>query len=44
MDLGLPLPLRCADGLFGVADADIRCAGGECEGAEGAISTYDERS
>lgn len=40
---GLPLPVRCAD-TFGVADADVRCAGGDFEGAEGTISTYDDRS
>jgi hypothetical protein len=40
---GLPLPVRCV-GRFGVADADVRCAGGEFEGAEGAISTYDDLS
>jgi hypothetical protein len=39
-DFGLPLPVRCAD-IFGVAEADARCAGGECEDAEGAMSTYD---
>lgn len=41
--LGLPLPVRCAD-RFGVAEAEVRCAGGEFEGAEGAISTYDDLS
>jgi hypothetical protein len=40
---GLPLPVRCA-GWFGVAEADMRCAGGEWEGFEGAISTYDDLS
>jgi hypothetical protein len=39
-DFGLPLPVRCAD-RFGVAEADVRCAGGEVEAAEGAISIYD---
>lgn len=45
VDLGLPLPVRCA--WFGVAEAELRCAGGEfecAEGAEGAISTYDDLS
>ena len=36
--LGLALPARCAD-KFGVAEVDVRCAGGEFEAAEGAIST-----
>ena len=36
---GLPLPVRCVDKL-GVAEADVRCAGGECEDV-GAMSTYD---
>lgn len=35
--VGLPLPALCAD-RFGVADADVRCAGGEVEDAEGAMS------
>lgn len=39
-DFGLPLPVRCAD-RFGVAEAGMRCAGGDVEDAEGAISTYD---
>jgi len=39
-DFGLPLPIRCAD-KFGVAEATVRCAGGEFEAVEGAISTYD---
>jgi hypothetical protein len=37
-DFGLPLPVRCAE-RFGVAEADVRWAGGEDEDAEGAIST-----
>lgn len=37
VDLGLPLPVLCAD-RFGVAEADTRCAGGESEDVEGAIS------
>jgi hypothetical protein len=42
VDFGLPLPLRCAVWFwFGVADADVRCAVGGGEDAEGAISTYD---
>jgi hypothetical protein len=42
VDFGLPLPLRCAVWFwFGVADADVRCAVGDGEDAEGAISTYD---
>jgi hypothetical protein len=32
--------VRCAD-IFGVAEAETRCAGGEFEDAEGAMSTYD---
>lgn len=39
VDLGLPLPVRCAE-RFGVADADVLCAGGDLdEGPEGTIST-----
>lgn len=41
--LGLPLPMRCAY-WFGVAEVDMRCAGGEFEGFEGAISTYEDLS
>ena len=44
VDFGLPLAVRCADWFwfwFGVADADVRCAGGELDAADGAISTYD---
>lgn len=35
--------MRCV-GWFGVAEAAMRCAGGEFEGFEGAISTYDDLS
>lgn len=38
VDFGLPLPVLCAE-RFGVAEADVRCAGGEFEDGEGAIST-----
>ena len=38
VDFGLPLPVLCAD-KFGVAEADVRCAGGEFEDVGGAIST-----
>jgi len=41
--LGLPLPVRCAV-KFGVAEADVRCAGGEVGAAEGVMSTYDDLS
>lgn len=37
VDFGLPLPVLCAD-TFGVAEADIRCAGGDLGDVEGAIS------
>lgn len=42
VDLGLPLPVRCA-GTIGVAEAEARPAG-DFGAAEGAISTYDDRS
>lgn len=45
VDFGLPLPVRCGAAVtFGVAEVDILCAGGEFEGLEGAISTYDDLS
>lgn len=46
VDFGLPLPVRCAAIVtLGVADVEgILCAGGEFEGFEGAISTYDDLS
>ena len=37
VDFGLPLPILCVD-RFGVAEAEVRCAGGESEDVEGAIS------
>lgn len=45
VDFGLPLPVRCvAEVTLGVAEAGILCAGGEFEGLDGAISTYDDLS
>lgn len=45
VDFGLPLPVRCAAIVaFGVAEVGTLCAGGEFEGFEGAISTYDDLS
>lgn len=45
VDFGLPLPMRCAaTPTLGVAEAYILCAGGELEGFDGAISTYDDLS
>jgi hypothetical protein len=41
--VGLPLPGLCAD-RFGVAEADVRCAGGEVEDGEGAMSIKDDLS